>query len=284
VPRCLAIVVLGSVAAILAASPLRAEDRRATTVGMPAHIEQIVLPGSELEVKPLDDRQRPIVLRIVKAFPHGTAFRYDLVYYGMDPGEFDLRDYVRRKDGSAIADLPPLRVKIESVLGAGQVLPTDLKSSPTPALGGYRYLLIGLGIVWLIGFPVILFVRRRRHVERVLASKPLTLADQLRPLVERAMSGDLAPTERAGLERILLAYWRKRLHIEQSRPAEAFARMRAHPEAGPLLEQLEAWLHKPIRDIHVDLAALLQPYRNAPVAEEPADHGEMELQQTGAKA
>ena len=31
---------------------------------MPARIDQIVLPGTELEVKPLADRKSPIVLRI----------------------------------------------------------------------------------------------------------------------------------------------------------------------------------------------------------------------------
>jgi hypothetical protein len=266
--RRLATAVLAAITVL--AGNLRAEERRATTVGMPARIEQIILPGTELEVKPHDDRRRPIVLRIVKAYPHGTAFRYDLLYYGLEAGEFDLRDYVKRKDKSSTADLPQLRVKIESVLGAGQVLPTDLKSQPTPALGGYRYLLIGLAIVWLAGFPVILFVRRRKRAQQALAARPLTLADQLRPLVEWAGAGELKPAERALLERILLAYWRKRLHIDDGHPAAAFAVLRAHPEAGPLLEQLEAWLHRPGENGTVDVATLLRPYRDAPVEEAPA--------------
>ena len=61
-----------------------------------------VLPGSELEVKPIGERT-PIVLRIVRVFPHGTAFRYDLEYYGLEPGSFDLKDYLQRKDRSSTA-------------------------------------------------------------------------------------------------------------------------------------------------------------------------------------
>src|SRR5438876_7853227 len=94
---------VAAVMALVASLPLRGEDLRATTVGMPARIEQLVLPGSELEVKPLEDRRQPVVLRIVTSYPHGTAFRYDLVYYSLEPGEFDLRDYLRRKDGSSSA-------------------------------------------------------------------------------------------------------------------------------------------------------------------------------------
>src|SRR5947209_3251476 len=102
---------------------LRAEDRRAATVGMPARIDQVVLPGPELEVRPAEDRKAPVVLRILSTYPHGTAFRYDFVYYGLEPGTFDLKDYLRRKDGAPVGALPPLRVEVRSVLPPGQVLP-----------------------------------------------------------------------------------------------------------------------------------------------------------------
>src|SRR5262245_49219942 len=70
------------------------------TVGMSGRMDQVVLPGSELEVKPLEDRRTPVVLRIANVYPHGTAKRYDFVYYGLEPGSYDLRNFLRRKDGS----------------------------------------------------------------------------------------------------------------------------------------------------------------------------------------
>ena len=127
--------------------------RSATTVGMPAKIEQLVLPGTELEAKPIEDRRTPVVLRIVNSYPHGSAFRYDIVYYGLEPGEFDLKDSVRRKDGSPITDLPSIPVKIEPVLPPGQIEPHRLSLAPSPFLGGYRLLLIagGLGLGCRLG-------------------------------------------------------------------------------------------------------------------------------------
>ena len=104
--------------------------RSATTVGMPARIEQLVLPGSELEAKPIEDRRTPVVLRIVNSYPHGSAFRYDIVYYGLEPGEFDLKDSVRRKDGSPITDVPSIPIKIEPVLPPGQIEPHRLVLAP----------------------------------------------------------------------------------------------------------------------------------------------------------
>ena len=60
---------------------------------MPGRLEGVVLPGPELEG---EASRRPqastIVLRVARVYPHGTAFRYDLEYYGLEPGTHDLRD------------------------------------------------------------------------------------------------------------------------------------------------------------------------------------------------
>jgi hypothetical protein len=249
---------------LLCAAAARAEDQRATTVGMPARIDGLVLPGSELEPRPLENPRAPVVLRIVHTYPHGTAFRYDLVYYGLDPGSFDLKDYLRRKDGSTTADLPAVRVTVEPLLPPGQVTPHELEVRGSPWLGGYRAMLIAGGVLWTMGLLAIVFVRRRKKVELGAAAPAVTLADRLRPLVELAMAGTLTQSERADLERMLLEYWRRRLQLGDEKPAEAFARLRQHAEAGPLLAQLEAWLHRPGPNEPGDVSALLRPYQHLP--------------------
>src|SRR5262249_33082280 len=60
-----------------------ADDRPLTLVGMRGHITNVVIPGPELEVRPLDS-QAPFVLRIVSVKPHGNAFRYDFEYYALE--------------------------------------------------------------------------------------------------------------------------------------------------------------------------------------------------------
>jgi len=252
---------------MLGAAPLRAEDQREVTVGMAGRIDQIVLPGPELEVKPNEDRKSPIVLRIAATYPHGTAFRYDLVYYGLEPGAFDLKDYLRRKDGSLTADVSKLPVTIRATLPPGQILPHALEVQAAPALGGYRTALLVGGVVWCLGLAALLFVGRRRKMQTAAApARPLTLADRLRPLVEGAMAGTLNAVDRAELERTLLAFWRERLALADAKPAEAFAQLREHAEAGLLLRCLEDWLHRPAPALAIDVSELLAPYR----APEPA--------------
>jgi hypothetical protein len=234
-------------------------------VGIPAKIENLVLAGSELEVKPLDDRRAKVVVRITSAQKHGTAHRYDLTYYALEPGTYNLIDFLQRKDGTPIGELAPITFVADSSLPPGQVLPAEQSPRPVASMGGYKWWLIAAGIAWLLVMLAIIFVGRKKPVyAEMLSGRPVSLADRLRPLVERGLAGQLSLEERADLERSLIGFWTRRLQLEKVRPAERFARLRSDLNAGPLLEQLESWLHKPGPQDHVDLAALLRPYKNMP--------------------
>jgi hypothetical protein len=254
---------------------LNAQQPRGTsTVGMPAKIEQLVLSGTELEAKPIEDRRAPLVLRVAASFSHGSAFRYDLVYYGLEPGAYDLKDYLRRKDGSSMKDVAPIPVRIDRVLPPGQIQPHSLVLAPSPFLGGYRLLLVVGGVAWVVGLAAILLAGRWKRTEVAAVSlRPVTLADRLRPLVDAAVAGNLTQGQRAELERLLIGYWRNRLGLEKVAPAEFIGVMRNHEEAGPLLRRLEDWLHRPGGAAEpVDVAALLKPYQT--IAAELSEEGD----------
>ena len=237
-----------------------------TTVGMAGVLGGVVLPGTELEAKRLEDRRSPIVLRVVRVYPHGSMFRYDLEYFGLEPGTYDLRDYLRRKDGTPVGALPPLAVKVNPVLPPGQIEPNRLEIESGPRVGGYRVLVIVAVCAWVLvlGAVIASFFFPRRRAATATSDRPVSLAERLRPLVEGAIAGRLSREQLANLERALLAYWRKRLGLEAAEPGVAIEAMRGHPEAGPLLAQLEAWLHRPGPPAPVDVAALLAPYRDLP--------------------
>jgi hypothetical protein len=248
--------------------PLGAEDERRATVGFPARIDQIVLPGTELEAKPLADDQVAIVLRLVAAFPHGTAFRYDIEYYGLEPGVFELKDYLQRKDRSSTAGQPSISVEIETVLPPGQVQPNAVGPKSSPFLRGYWMTITLAATVWLVGLVAIVCWIRAEHARKTedaaSSRHQQSLADRLRPVVQDAIAGKTSQSQLAELERMLLAFWRRRLGLDQISAAEAVAVLREHPEVGALLDQLEVWLHRPGRGGEVDVAALLQPYENLP--------------------
>ncbi len=254
---------------------LRAQENpRAQTVpsvGMPGQLTEVVLPGSQLEAINSDSKSA-LVLRITRVSPHASAFRYDFEYVGLEPGKYDLRDFLHRIDGTPIVTagdaegaVPSIPVEVTSILPPGVVKPHSPEAGSLPGFGGYRALLIVGGAIWLCGLALILFGWRKRRRELAAATwKPRTLAERLRPLVEHAVEGKLSREERAQLELALLAYWRRKLSLEHERPAHMMVLLREHPEAGPLLSGLEAWLHMPEPPENVDLQALLAPYRDLP--------------------
>lgn len=204
----------------------------------------------------------------------GSPRRYRVDYIGAVAGIFDLRELIQHEDGSAAA-LPPLTVEILSTLPPEHG--TDLYASKdaVPLLRRhYRTALLIVALAWL-AVPVVYLLRRalRRQpppVEEPPPPRP-TLADQLRPLVERAMRGELTIAEQGRLELLLLSHWRRRLDLDGLPPSTAIARLRTSPEAGRLLVAVERWLHT--RDgggarAEGDVAELLEPYRHAPAFEE----------------
>lgn len=257
---------------LLAPCAAQSLDQRTASVGMRARIEQIVLPAPELAAKPLD-KDGKVVLRIVETYGHGSQFRYDLEYYGLEPGTYDLAALLVPKaaDQAPVA-LPKIEVKVTPMRAPGQVLPNQLTPDAPPRLGGYtEWLTVGT-FGWVLGLFAILFAgRAQRRAAQAAGARQATLAERLQPMVEAAAQGKLDSAGKAQLERLLLAFWRRRLELEGVKAADAMPKLRNHPEAGVLLRQLEDWLHRPQPTQGVDLGALLAPYRQIAAATVEAD-------------
>jgi len=229
-----------------------------TTVGMPGRIEQLVLPGGLLEAKPLTDRRAPVVLRVTAAYPHGNAHRYDLEYYALEPGEHDLSDYLQPVDGSRHQDVPAIPVHVRSMLPDGQIQPHELKPKRVTAVGGYRAWLVAGGIVWGAGLLAILLAgRHRRRGRPSAAERSVTLKERLEEAIRAARQEGLDAAQRAELERMVLAHWRRRLALDHVEAAEAMSIMRDHADARAALDQLEHWLHDPTGRVPEDFRQLV---------------------------
>ena len=231
------------------------------SVGSPVVLKQILLPGSELAGRPVESREAKVVARVLDSFAHGDGYRYDLEVTGFEPGVYNLSESLVRKDGTEIAGLPPVWVEITSQLPAGQVKPHQLPPTPPQVTGYYTGVMIAASGLWILGLLGILFWGRGKETHLSGKDRKPTVADRLRPLLERAASGQLSDDERASLERVLLAFWRKKLRLEKLPPAQLFPQLRQHPEAAGLLLQMEQWLHAPGTSDGLDWQQLLEPYR-----------------------
>ena len=121
------------------AASAQTRDQREATVGMRAHVDQVVLEGSELVVAPTTTKA-PVLVRILATWPHGEHLRYDLEWVGFEEGTFDLTDYLVRKDGSSAEGLTPVEVEVSSVLPGDMFEPSELEPTQGERLGGYSAL------------------------------------------------------------------------------------------------------------------------------------------------
>lgn len=252
--RFAAAVLLAAVGAIA-----QTRDQREATVGMRAYVEQVVLEGSELISAPTTSKT-PLIVRVLATWPHGDHLRYDLEWVGFEEGRYDLTDYLVRKDGTSSDALAPVAVEVASVLPGDMFEPSELEPARGTRLGGYSTQQVILGVAWALGLLGILFAGRKRRVPPPPPAAVPTLADRLRPLVERVRQGAAEEREKAELERLLVAFWRARLDLGEQKVAEAVMAIRADEQAGALLRHVEAWLHAPRPPADVDIGALLEPY------------------------
>ena len=141
-------------------------------VGLTGLIQDLLLPGSELQVKPDPEGRSPVVVRMTAVRPHGTAgFRYDFSWFAYEAGPHDLSQYLERVDGSPLGAMPAIGVEAVALLPPGppQTLPEF--QAPLPKLGGYRTALVAGGCLWLAGW-VALFVWRRPRSRTATAVAP----------------------------------------------------------------------------------------------------------------
>lgn len=215
-----------------------------STVGVAEVIEDLVLPGAPVGAAPIADRKQPVVVRLLETRPHGTAHRYTIEFTGFETGGFDLRDYLRRADGSPLDDLPRIPVTITALLPPDRMEPDGLEQQATSWLRSYRWLLAGGALLWFAVLLALLRKSRRSEVEEEIETTE-SLAQRLAPLIEEARRGELTDAKRAELERLVLAWCRQRMNLADADAADAMQQLRKDAQMEKIVHHLEAWLHAP---------------------------------------
>ena len=236
------------------------------------------------DLRSVDDQSidAPVLVRLEKSLSETngdqpSSHDYTLWFFGAVAGDYELSDYVVGSDGLPLPEaeaLSGLRVRVVSELPPSQG--TSLYEIDDPALrlrGGYRAGLAALGLAWL-SVPFIWAYFRWRNRPPVVIEEPIavpTLADQIRPLVQRAYEGKLSVEEQSRMEFVLYRFWQQRVGLPESMMT-ALPVLRQHTEAGELLRTFEAWVHapdnaRPELDSET-LDQLLLPYRDAEANED----------------
>ena len=241
-----------------------AADTPTQRVGLPLVIEDQYLAGPLLVPVPRRDREPPLVVQILETKPAQDGFRYNFEVQGLDDGTYNLGDFLRDATAESGSSTHKIPVTITTELPPGLPRPADLAPKSVPEIGGYRTVLNVLGILWAIVLVIIIYSFRKKKVSASQELPPPTVAERLKPLVQKASGDSLSTDDQAQLERLLVGHWRERLpELSEQEPAQVLRHLREHPEASPLILKLEKWLHTPNPDFSSDdLDQLLAPYRS----------------------
>ena len=243
-------------------------NKTSVTVGMVGEVDQILIPGGELEAVATTDPLAKIVVRVADTFRHGDSFRYNLEFTGLEPGRYDLAKSLKRKNpAESTSNIPSIEVEVTSTLPAGKLEPSKPNMLAIPGWMRYWTKLDILVVIWIIGLAL-LWGKAKATGQAAMNSeysKP-TIADTLKPLVKAACDGTIEPHKRAELESLLINYWTTRLTLaDDTAPGQILSILKNHPEAGTLIIRLESWLHMPpgqVVESSSELTELLRPYES----------------------
>ena len=242
-------------------------NNTSVTVGMVGKVDQILIPGGELEAVATTDPLAKIVVRVADTFRHGDAFRYNLEFTGLEPGRYDLAKSLKRKNpDESTTNIPSIDVEVTSSLPVGKLEPSKPNMLTIPGWMRYWTKLDIFVVIWIIGLALLWGKSKAtgQASVKVELTAP-TIADTLKPLVKAACDGTIEPHQRAELESLLIHYWTTRLAMADTAPGQILSILKNHPEAGPLILQLETWLHMPpglANESFTDLTELLRPYES----------------------
>lgn len=185
-----------------------------------------------------------VSLRIAEVAPTSGGFRYDLRYIPYGPGEHDLAQHLILPDGKQPAGLPQIVVETDSVLPKNHK--GELFASPTSAIDLHSKYTLTMRLLWaawgLSLVPLLIYGHRRRKA-KVVEPPPPTVEERLRALLERASLEKLSVEEQVDLERLLAAYWSRRLNVSGDRWSDVLDALRKDPKADKQLTRIERWLH-----------------------------------------
>jgi len=251
------------------------------SIGIKGNLKTVILPYSGIKAKPIDPKDK-VVVRIVGLWPDAAGGRYELEYFGLEKGEYNLAEYLVVPEGADPSSLPKIPVKVTSVVPEGRLLLDDLKPTKLPDFGYYWVSHYSAYAVWFVGLVLILFWGWKPRTKSVSPrqQKPPTWAQTLRPLFSAAQSGSLTAQQQAELERMLIAFWRDRLDLSGIPASVAMEKLAEDSQAGPSVKKLEQWIHSPAdRRPNEDIEALLVPYQKL-IQAEPVDRSSAQLGMT----
>ena len=220
--------------------PVTAQDKG--NVGMVKRV-QVEFPGELLAAAKVDEKAAAMV-RIISYEKTRNGFSYDLEFIGLEPGKYNLLDYMRTASRLDPVKLDPYPVEVGTNLNEdfnGELV--DFQKDMKALKPWYKKTSYIVFIVWVLLLPVIIFAgRKKKKVEEVEEVKEKTLNEKICELLV-SLEGNSTKELWQKIEGLILKHWYEKKSLQGLPMHEAIMKLKADSEAGPFIVKLEKGLH-----------------------------------------
>jgi len=243
-------IALGAAVAVLAAGAavlLWPRAPKSDVLEVPLGVEEAVILTSETgPLEPLPYAWGVglnVRLAAERNLPGGHV--YDVRYIVNHAGDFDLKDYLRFRDGSDPNGLPSFKVRgLERLSQSLEARIAETEETGVRLRAWYHETLCMLAVAW-IGWLLLLVFWNRRRVRAALAGPAgPTLAERIRAVLDQLEAGPIDADRQAELELMIFRQWRQARAWGDQPMARSLAAFRADPEVAEAYAELETWLHR----------------------------------------
>lgn len=215
------------------------------TIGRASILAGVNIRGARVVAGRSRDDSAPLIVRIVRCEPAPDGFTYDLEYYGLEAGDYDLAEYLAFADKSANANIPSIPVAIVSSFAKTPELDmrkTEFRNIARTRL--YSALWWGFVALWCVGLIAILAFRPAGESSSVAPAAELTAWEKLKQRIECGTTDELTIAEKAEIERLAYVVLCQR-EFAGMETSLAVQHLRQAPNARAAIQEFEQWLHVP---------------------------------------
>ena len=212
-------------------------------VGMVKRLK-VTLDGELLMAAKVDDKADAMV-RIISTEKTANGFIYDLEFMGLEPGEYNLINYLRKASNGEKADLDEVKVEVGTELNAetwkGELL--DFQKTVDTLTPWYKKLNYLFLAFWVVILMVIIFYgRKKKEEDEVEVVQEKSLNEKICDLLG-SLEGNSTKELWQRIEGLIFQHWYERKNLEGLPMHEAIVKLKADSEAGPFILKLEKGLH-----------------------------------------
>jgi hypothetical protein len=217
----------------------------------------VTFPGEKLMAAKVDDKSRAMV-RILTAQKSGDGYKYEMEFIGLEPGEYNLIDYLRTENDEPLT-FKKHQIEVGTSLAVGfdgELL--DYQKTSRNLIPWYKKINYAVMAIWALLLPVIiLYGRKKKKADEIVVEEEKSINEKIRGLLS-SMGNSSSKELWQKVESLIFQHWCEKKNLQGMPMHEAIIKLKEDDEAGPFILKLEKGIHSQEFKDEKGITALIQ--------------------------